>query len=94
MAKFAGADSLDQLIDQTIPEHLRFKGTVDMPDPIGERDMMKEMVRVGEMNEIYRSFIGQVCPPSVMRPSLSLSLSLSMHLPHSTRHTPFSSVGA
>eukprot|EP00038_Savillea_parva_P029510 m.71596 g.71596 ORF g.71596 m.71596 type:complete len:993 (-) comp8720_c2_seq1:43-3021(-) len=59
MAEMAGAASLEELIDETIPEHLRFKGEVDMPEPIGERAMLQEMVRVGAMNEVYRSFIGQ-----------------------------------
>lgn len=67
MAKVAGADSFDQLIDETIPKHLRFEGEVEMPEPIGERAMMQEMVRVGGMNEVFRSYIGQVRlsrPPS------------------------------
>eukprot|EP00035_Acanthoeca_spectabilis_P036753 m.41486 g.41486 ORF g.41486 m.41486 type:complete len:992 (-) comp8218_c0_seq1:344-3319(-) len=59
MAKVAGADSFDQLIDETIPKHLRFEGEVEMPEPIGERAMMQEMVRVGGMNEVFRSYIGQ-----------------------------------
>mmetsp|Transcript_18037 Transcript_18037/g.25339 ORF Transcript_18037/g.25339 Transcript_18037/m.25339 type:complete len:997 (-) Transcript_18037:113-3103(-) len=59
MAQATGCDSLEQLIDETIPDHLRFTGEVDIPEPIGERAMMKEMVRVGEMNQVFRSFIGQ-----------------------------------
>mmetsp|Transcript_32791 Transcript_32791/g.99136 ORF Transcript_32791/g.99136 Transcript_32791/m.99136 type:complete len:999 (+) Transcript_32791:861-3857(+) len=59
MAKVCGADSLDTLIDETIPDHLRFTGLVEMPEPIGERAMLQEMTRVGGMNKVYRSFIGQ-----------------------------------
>lgn len=59
MVKLIGCSSLDQLIDETVPTHLRFSGKIDMPPPIGERAMMKELVRVGNLNEVYRSFIGQ-----------------------------------
>ena len=61
MVKVIGCDSLDQLIDETVPPHLRFKGTADLPEPIGERAMLQEMVSVGAKNKVYRTFLGQGC---------------------------------
>lgn len=59
MVKVIGCDSLDQLIDETVPPHLRFKGTANLPEPIGERAMLQEMVSVGAKNKVYRTYLGQ-----------------------------------
>ncbi|MCL1627430.1 aminomethyl-transferring glycine dehydrogenase [Roseibaca sp. V10] len=71
MLQAVGCDSLDQLIDQTIPADLR------QPDPLtwpalSEGELLDRMRAVGAKNAVMTSLIGQgyygtVTPPAILR---------------------------
>ena len=71
MLQAVGCDSLDQLIDQTIPADMR------QPDPLtwpalSEGELLDKMRAVGTKNTIMTSLIGQgyygtVTPPAILR---------------------------
>lgn len=66
-----GATSLDDLIDQTIPDSIRQTQALDW-QPLTEREMLSKMRSVAAKNRVFRSLIGQgyhgtVTPPCIQR---------------------------
>ncbi|MFQ5582835.1 MAG: aminomethyl-transferring glycine dehydrogenase [Calditrichia bacterium] len=72
MLKVIGVDSLDQLIDETIPADIRMSGALSLPDAISEYDFLEEIKKIAGENEMYKSFIGLgyydcIVPPVILR---------------------------
>jgi glycine dehydrogenase len=53
-----GFSSLDELVDQTIPANIRLKGSMDLPAPMNESELLEHMKNIGSKNKNYRSYIG------------------------------------
>ncbi|MEE2628140.1 MAG: aminomethyl-transferring glycine dehydrogenase [Candidatus Latescibacterota bacterium] len=58
MEQALGVESLDQLIDQAIPEEIRYRGTLDWGRPAGESELLTQLEVIASENKAYRSFIG------------------------------------
>jgi glycine dehydrogenase len=58
MLETIGVKSLDQLIDETIPEGIRLKRPLNLPDGINEYAFLNHLKALGSRNKIYRSYIG------------------------------------
>ena len=54
-----GASSLDQLIDETIPEKIRISKELDIPDAQSEFEYLNELKKLASKNKLYKNFIGQ-----------------------------------
>ena len=72
MLKVIGVGSLDELIEQTIPESIRQKEPLDFGKPLSERALLYEMRQVAKMNKVFTSMIGMgyhgtVTPPAIQR---------------------------
>ena len=72
MLQVVGVDSLDTLIDQTIPLQIRSERRFDLPGPRPESDVLEEMAEIASRNELFRSFIGMgyydtITPPVILR---------------------------
>ena len=59
MLKVVGVSSLDELIEQTVPESIRLKKTLYLPAPLTEFEFISRMKAVASKNKLYRTFIGQ-----------------------------------
>eukprot|EP00041_Stephanoeca_diplocostata_P016008 m.311491 g.311491 ORF g.311491 m.311491 type:complete len:1006 (-) comp20223_c0_seq1:227-3244(-) len=62
MAKVIGVESLEDLIDKTVPAHLRPTDKSASPehkDVLGERALLQAMIQHGKNNTVFRSYIGQ-----------------------------------
>ena len=59
MLKVVGVSSLDELIEQTVPESIRLKKPLDLPAPLTEFEFISRMKSVASKNKLYRTFIGQ-----------------------------------
>ena len=70
MLKVIGADSLDKLIDKTIPGKIRLTEPLRLPKAMSEYEYLNHLKGLGAKNKLYRSFIGQgyygVAPLSVI----------------------------
>ncbi|MBG0859609.1 MAG: aminomethyl-transferring glycine dehydrogenase [Bacteroidales bacterium] len=70
MLRVIGVDSLDELIDRTIPEGIRLKSPLTLPEAMSEYEYLNHLKRLGAKNKMFRSFIGQgyygVAPLSVI----------------------------
>lgn len=72
MLDVIGVGSLDELIDQTVPEAIRQKHTLELQDPMSERDVLFHMRQVIKKNKVLTSLIGQgyygtMTPPVIQR---------------------------
>ncbi len=72
MLQVIGVDSLDQLIDQTIPEHIRRETTLELPAAESEATFLDRLKSVAAKNKVFKSFIGMGyydchVPPVILR---------------------------
>ena len=70
MLKVIGVDSLDQLIDKTVPQNIRLVKPLNIPAAMSEFEYLNHLKQLGAKNKLFRSFIGQgyygVAPLSVI----------------------------
>jgi len=67
-----GASSLDELIAQTIPENIRLKKPLNLPEALGESEALAELRGIASKNKVHKSFIGMgyydtITPPVILR---------------------------
>jgi len=72
MLQLIGVKSLDELIDQTIPNDIRLKNPIELPEPLTEHQFAKHIAGIASKNKVYTSYIGQgwydtVTPAVIMR---------------------------
>ena len=53
-----GATTLASLVDETVPSTIRLHGALDIPAAIGEAEVLALANKLGAMNEVWRSYIG------------------------------------
>ena len=58
MLKIIGVKSIEDLLSQTIPEKIRLKSDLDIPDAISEMEFLKEIKRFSSLNKNYKTYIG------------------------------------
>ncbi len=72
MLDVVGADSLDGLIDDTVPASIRQAGPLEFGKPKSEHELLFHMRRTAAKNKVLTSLIGQgyhgtVTPPAIQR---------------------------
>lgn len=58
MLKAIGVESLDQLIDQTIPESIRLKEEMKLDAPLSEYRFLEKLKKISKKNKVFKSYIG------------------------------------
>ncbi len=58
MLETVQAESLDQLIDETIPEGIRLSGEMNLPEAKSEGEFLRDFKKLAEKNKIFKSYIG------------------------------------
>jgi glycine dehydrogenase len=58
MMKTIGVDSLEKLIDKTIPDNIRSKEELNLPPAMTEHEFMQHIELLGRDNKIFKSYIG------------------------------------
>jgi glycine dehydrogenase len=58
MLETIGIASIDQLIDETIPSHIRLKERMKLPEAMTEHELIKMLGEIAALNKIYKNFIG------------------------------------
>ncbi len=59
MVKKIGLNSLDELIDKTVPESIRLKKRLELPGPMSEYEYLKYIQRIASKNKVFKTYIGQ-----------------------------------
>ena len=58
MLKTVGISSMQELINQTIPESIRMKEPLKLDAPLNEYQVYNKLYEISKKNKTYRSFIG------------------------------------
>ncbi len=58
MLKAIGAESIDQLIDQTIPKDIKLKKALNLAPAMSEYEFLNHIHALGAKNKIYQTYIG------------------------------------
>ena len=72
MLEKIGVKSLDELIEQTIPQNIRLQNGIKLPEALSEHEYAEEMALMASKNRICASYIGMgwydtVCPAPIFR---------------------------
>lgn len=59
MLQTIGAASIEQLLDETIPQNIRLSEPLDLPEPLSEQEHLDMMARLAGKNTAFRNFIGR-----------------------------------
>ena len=66
MLSTIGLDSIDTLIEQTIPKAIRAEKELDLSDSMTEAEFGEHIAALGEMNSIFKTYIGMGYHPTVL----------------------------
>lgn len=72
MLTVLGVRSLDELIDSTVPERIRFRRALDIDAAKSEYEALNDLKAIAQKNQVLRSFIGMgysncIVPPVIQR---------------------------
>ena len=72
MLQTIGVQSVDELIDQTIPANIRLQAPLDLPEAMTEREFAEHIAELASKNQVFTSYIGMgwydtVCPAPIQR---------------------------
>ena len=72
MMRVVGVDSVEELIDQTIPASIRFEKEFNLLPAKSEYQFLKEFRKLAQKNKVFKSFIGMgyydcIVPPVILR---------------------------
>src|SRR6201987_5339700 len=67
-----GYETLDALIDAVVPEKIRIKGDLGLPEALSEAEALRYLRSLADLNSINKSYIGlgyypTVTPPAIQR---------------------------
>ncbi|WP_316837683.1 aminomethyl-transferring glycine dehydrogenase [Pedobacter nutrimenti] len=54
-----GLDSIDELIEQTVPQKIRLKQPLNLPKAKSEKDYLSSLKQTASLNKVFKSYIGQ-----------------------------------
>ncbi|BDD11059.1 glycine dehydrogenase (decarboxylating) [Fulvitalea axinellae] len=58
MLETVGVGNVEELIDQTVPEAIRLKQDLMLPDALNETEFLEQFRSIASKNKIFKSFIG------------------------------------
>ena len=72
MLSTVGVSTVDELIDQTIPEKIRLKQALNLPAAKSEKEYLETLKQTASQNKVFKSYIGQgyydtITPPVILR---------------------------
>ncbi|GAB3829776.1 aminomethyl-transferring glycine dehydrogenase [Hymenobacter jeollabukensis] len=72
MLRTIGVESVDQLINETVPARIRLKHELNLPAALTERQFLHRFKQIAGQNKVFRSFIGlgyhdTQLPPVILR---------------------------
>ena len=72
MLSFLGFNSLNELIDATIPKGIKYNESLNIGESISEYDFLKTIKKIGKKNKVAKSYIGTgyygtITPPVILR---------------------------
>ncbi|MCK5400188.1 MAG: glycine dehydrogenase (aminomethyl-transferring), partial [Flavobacteriaceae bacterium] len=66
MLKTIGIDTLDQLINETIPDNIRLKSDLNLDKSLSEQEFLTHIHDLASKNKIFKSYIGLGYHPTIL----------------------------
>ncbi|MBS9767237.1 MAG: aminomethyl-transferring glycine dehydrogenase [Flavobacteriaceae bacterium] len=66
MLKTIGVSSLDELIDKTVPTHIRLPKKLDLPKAMSEFEYMSHIKELSTKNKLFKTYIGMGYHPTIL----------------------------
>lgn len=71
MLEVIGVDSVDTLINETVPPHIRLNEPLNLGKPVTESEYIKNLKEIAQKNKVFKSYIGMgyypVITPAVIQ---------------------------
>ncbi len=72
MLRLLGHNSLDEMVDATVPTDIRFGRALNLPEALTEFDALARLRAVAQKNKVFKSYLGQgyygtITPPVIQR---------------------------
>ena len=64
MLQLVGANSIEELIQETVPDNIRLQSTLNLEAPLSEQEYLEHIHQLASKNKVYKSFIGMGYHPS------------------------------
>uniref|UniRef100_A0A667Y4C8 glycine dehydrogenase (aminomethyl-transferring) n=1 Tax=Myripristis murdjan TaxID=586833 RepID=A0A667Y4C8_9TELE len=82
-----GLESIDQLIENTVPASIRIQRSMKMDDPVCENEVLEALQKIAAKNKMWRSYIGMgyyscSVPPPIQRNLLENSGWVTQYTPY------------
>src|ERR1700730_3064780 len=74
MLKELGFETLDSLTDSAVPERIRFRDSLGLPEPQTEFEVLQTLGRYGSQNEVAKSYVGLGYHPTVTPPAIQRNI--------------------
>jgi len=68
MLQVIGAESLEGLVDKTIPPDIRMSGKLETPPPVSEYQYLEGLRKLAAKNKICKNYIGMGYHPAILPP--------------------------
>ncbi|MCL5029901.1 MAG: aminomethyl-transferring glycine dehydrogenase [Bacteroidetes bacterium] len=65
MLQQIGVQTLDELIDETIPSKIRLKEELNLDEPVSENEFLENLRKISKKNKIFKSYIGMGYNPTI-----------------------------
>ena len=59
MLSVIGVQTIEELIDKTIPQTIRLQQALTLPDSISEQEYLDEIKTIAAKNKLFKTYIGQ-----------------------------------
>src|SRR5688572_7931863 len=87
MLNTLGLDSLEGLVEKTVPAQIRTKRPLNVPAARGEYELLNELRQVASRNKVFRSYLGMgyydcITPPVIQRNILENSGWYTQYTPY------------
>ena len=58
MLDVVGVDSIEELIDQTVPDNIRLQTSLNLEKPLSEQEFLEHIHKLGAKNKVFKSYVG------------------------------------
>ncbi len=66
MLKAVGVDSMDTLINETVPKHIRLKQDLNLTEAYTEHEFLGRIRDIGRKNKVFKTYIGLGYHPTIL----------------------------
>jgi glycine dehydrogenase len=74
MVKLCGVNSIDELIDETVPASIRLKNKLKLDAPLSEFEFVHQLNTIASKNKVYKSYIGMGYNPATLPPVIQRNI--------------------